>query len=90
MGCLTFKNCKRIAPLQKFQYRKFLKVDTVTANRKFFNDYPHLAEFAKPFLPPGYASEVRKTHEDAVKEHQDEIKRQQEAKKNKQQPQKNI
>ena len=60
MGCLTFKNCKRVSPLSKFQYRKYLKVDTVTANKKFFHDYPHLKEFAKPFLPPGYASEVKR------------------------------
>ena len=65
MGSLTFKNCKRVSPLSKFQYRKHLKVDTVTANKKFFNDYPHLAEFAKPFLPPGYASEARKNFEHA-------------------------
>lgn len=62
VGNLTFKNCKRVNPLVKFVYRKHLKVDSVTANKKFFQDNPHLIEFAKPGLPPGYASEVQRAH----------------------------
>lgn len=67
MGCLTFKNSKRVSPLGKFQYRKTLKIDTVSANKKFFHEYPHLKEFAKPFLPPGYASEIMRQREEAHK-----------------------
>ena len=37
VGNLTFKNCKRVSPLEKFQYRKKLAIDTVTGNKKFFN-----------------------------------------------------
>ena len=37
VGNLTFKNCKRVAPLEKFAFRKRLNVDSVTANKKFFH-----------------------------------------------------
>jgi len=76
MGYVTFKNCKRVSPLDKFEYRKFLKVDTVTGNKKFFEDHPQLKEFAKPLLYPGYASEVQRQHNASLKEQQEELKRQ--------------
>ena len=63
---MTFKNSKRVSPLEKFAYRKHLKVDTVTANKKFFHDNAHLKEFAKPGLPPGYASEIKKAQQTAM------------------------
>ena len=60
VGNLTFKNCKRVSPLEKFQYRKKLAIDTVSGNKKFFNENKHLKEFAKPGLAPGYASEAKR------------------------------
>ena len=60
VGNLTFKNAKRVSPLEKFKYRKYLKIDTVTGNKKFFHENPHLKEFAKASLPPGYASEAKR------------------------------
>ena len=57
-GFITFKNAKRVARLDKFNYRKFEKIDTVRANKKFFEINQHLKEFAKPYLPAGTASDV--------------------------------
>lgn len=60
VGNLTFKNCKRVTPLDKFNYRKRINTDTVGANKKFFTDNPHLKEFAKSGLYAGYASEMKR------------------------------
>ena len=83
VGNLTFKNCKRVSSIEKFQYRKRLNIDTVTGNKKFFHENAHLQEFAKRGLAPGYASEAFAKHAAALKEQQEELKRQKEDKKNK-------
>lgn len=84
VGNLTFKNCKRVSPLEKFQYRKRLNVDTVVGNKKFFHEHPHLKEFAKPGLAPGYASEAYRKAAAEKKLEEDELKRQQLDKENNQ------
>ena len=75
VGNLSFKNCKRVSPMEKFQYRKRLNVDSVTGNKKFFHEPPHLKEFAKPGLAPGYASEANRAALAAKKEAEEELKR---------------
>ena len=37
-----------------------MKVDTVSGNKKIFNENPHLKEFAKPGIHPGFASEYKR------------------------------
>ena len=77
VGNLTFKNCKRVSPLEKFQYRKRLNVDSVVGNKKFFHEHPYLKEFAKPGLAPGYASEALRKAQADKKQEEEELKRQQ-------------
>lgn len=74
VGILTFKNSKRVTPLEKFAYRRRVTTDTVSANKKFFTEYPELKEFAKPGLYAGYHSEMKRQHETAHKEQQEAMK----------------
>lgn len=58
VGLQSFKQSKRCSPMEKFQYRRHQKIDTVTAHKKFFNQCPHLIEFAKHGVPAGTVSEM--------------------------------
>ena len=73
LGFITFKNAKRVAPLDKFKFRKFQKIDTTKANKKYFHENPHLKEFAKPFLPAGTASEAQKEYDILLKEKEEQM-----------------
>lgn len=51
LGFVNFKRAKLVAPLDEFLFKKYTKIATVAANKKFFRDVPDQVEFAKPFMP---------------------------------------
>lgn len=40
LGFVNFKRAKLVAPLDEFVYKKYTKIATVAANKKFFRELP--------------------------------------------------
>jgi len=40
LGFVNFKRAKLIAPLDEFLYKKYTKIETVQAHKKFFRELP--------------------------------------------------
>ena len=51
LGFLNFKRAKLVSPLKPFVYKKYTKIDTVKANKKWFRAHSEWTEFAKPYMP---------------------------------------